>query len=342
MNRVFFGIVSMAFLFALINGTPEAVGSGAMDAATASVSLAINLIGMMALFLGLMKVVEDAGGLGFMARLIRPLIVRIFPDVPEDHPAMGAMIMNMAANALGLGNAATPFGIKAMKELNELNQNKGTATNAMVLFLAINTSGLALMPLGMIGYREITGSLDPAAIFPTTLIATALSTLVGIFAAKGLSLLPTYQSPDAQRHADAKIAASRRINVEWRDWLRLGGFMSAMVTLVFVVYSFAGANAWIMPTLITGMLTVGVVRGVAVYESFVTGAKEGFNIAIMIIPYLVAILVSIAMLRASGGLNVITDALGEITLLFGLPPEVLPLALLMSMPSSTEISERRS
>ena len=177
MNHVFFGLVALAMVFAVLNGTPAEVGQGALDAAKGSVELAIGLVGYIALFLGLMKVVEEAGGLAFMARLIRPVLVRLFPDVPPDHPAMCAMVMNIAANALGLGNAATPFGLKAMKELNDLNTQKGTATNAMVLFLAINTSGLALLPTGIIGLRALKGSADAAAIFPTTLLATAASTV---------------------------------------------------------------------------------------------------------------------------------------------------------------------
>ena len=155
MNAVFFGIVAIAFAAAIAFGTPGEVGKAALDSARTSVELAIGLIGYIALFLGLMKVVEEAGGLKFMARLIRPLLVRLFPDVPADHPAMGAMVMNIAANALGLGNAATPFGLKAMKELHTLSKEEGVATDAMVLFLAINTSGLALLPTGIIGLRAL-------------------------------------------------------------------------------------------------------------------------------------------------------------------------------------------
>ena len=194
MNAVFFGIVLIAVLFAAWNfawlalagdldaaaAVPAALGEAALGGSKTAVTLAIGLVGYMALFLGLMKVVEEAGGLKWMANLIRPVLVRLFPDVPHDHPAMGAMVMNIAANALGLGNAATPFGLKAMKELNDLNRETGTATNAMVRFLAINTSGLALLPTGIIGLRALKESADPAAIFPTTLFATAMSTVVGV------------------------------------------------------------------------------------------------------------------------------------------------------------------
>ena len=269
MNHVFFGLVALAMVFAVLNGTPAEVGQGALDAAKGSVELAIGLVGYIALFLGLMKVVEEAGGLAFMARLIRPVLVRLFPDVPPDHPAMGAMVMNIAANALGLGNAATPFGLKAMKELNDLNTQKGTATNAMVLFLAINTSGLALLPTGIIGLRALKGSADAAAIFPTTLLATAASTVVGISAAILLSRIPVFA-----KTSPAPAQPRERAPFNPLSLLPFGLAMMGLVGLVTVVYAFGeAASQWIMPVLIFGMLLIGVVRGVKVYEVFVAGAK---------------------------------------------------------------------
>jgi len=330
MNHVFFGLVALAMLFAVLNGTPAEVGQGALNAAKGSVDLAIGLVGYIALFLGLMKVVEEAGGLAFMARLIRPVMIRLFPQVPEDHPAMGAMVMNIAANALGLGNAATPFGLKAMKELNELNTEKGTATNAMVLFLAINTSGLALLPTGIIGLRALQGSADAAAIFPTTLLATGASTIVGICAAIGLSRMPMFamSAPPPARPVERKPF----------DPLTLVPFYLALgllAALVAVVYTYGeAASQWIMPGLIFGMLAIGVVRKVKVYEVFVAGAKEGFSLAIMIIPYLVAILSAVGMLRASGGLQRIVGWVSPVTEMFGVPGEVLPLALLRPLSGS--------
>ena len=303
MNLVFFLLVACSFVFAVVQGTPAQVGQGALDGARTAVELAIGLVGYIALFLGLLKVVEKAGGLAWMARLIRPLLVRLFPDVPPDHPAMGAMVMNIAANALGLGNAATPFGLKAMQELKKLSREDGTATDAMVLFLAINTSGLALLPTGVIGLRALKGSADPAAIFPTTLIATACSTVVGILVAKSLCRLRIFAAPKVQRDADAELARAAP-STSLRELLPLGAFLGAMVALVAVVYRFGeAASAWIIPSLILGMLTVGMAKKVAIYEVFVEGAKEGFSIAILIIPYLVAILASVGMFRASGGLD---------------------------------------
>jgi spore maturation protein SpmA len=333
MNLIFFVLIAVSFGAAVLNGTPEEVGKAALDMSKASVELAIGLIGYITLFLGLMKIVEDAGGLKFMARLIRPLLIRLFPDVPPDHPAMGAMVMNISANALGLGNAATPFGLKAMKELNSLNPHKGTATNAMALFLAINTSGLALLPTGVIGLRANFDSVDPAAIFPTTLMATAISTLCGVLGAKFLSRLPVFSSPkpDSDYIPHDFEPSLGRI----QDLLPLIVFGASLVGLVVLVYQYGTqASVWIMPCLIFGMVLVGVIRKVPVYESFITGAKEGFQLGIMIIPYLVAILCSIGMLRHSGALEKIVSWIAPITEPLGLPGEALPLAIMRPLSGS--------
>jgi spore maturation protein SpmB len=258
------------------------------------------------------------------------VLVRLFPDVPADHPAMGAMVMNIAANALGLGNAATPFGLKAMKELNDLNTEKGTATNAMVLFLAINTSGLAVLPTGIIGLRALKGSADAAAIFPTTLLATGISTIVGITAAITLSRLPMFA-----KTAPAPAQPIERVPLSWAELVPFGFVMAALVGLVMTVYTVGkAASVWIMPMLIFGMLAVGVARKVKVYEVFVTGAKEGFGLAVMIIPYLVAILGAVGMLRASGGLDRLVGWVDPFTSMLGIPGEVLPLALLRPLSGS--------
>jgi len=349
MNAVFFGIVLIAVLFAAWTFTwlalagdmeaaaavPAALGEAALGGSKTAVTLAIGLVGYMALFLGLMKVVEEAGGLKWMANLIRPVLVRLFPDVPHDHPAMGAMVMNISANALGLGNAATPFGLKAMKELSDLNKETGTATNAMVRFLAINTSGLALLPTGIIGLRALKESADPAAIFPTTLFATGMSTLVGVFAANALSKLPVFRAPDSQRAADAETAKGNVGVVSFAEMMPLGLFLCALVSLVAVVYTFGEvASGWIIPLLILGMLGVGVARKVKVYEVFIKGAKEGFSLAILIIPYLVAILAAVGMFRKSGGMDTLVATIGPATEAVGLPSEVLPLALLRPLSGS--------
>ncbi len=195
MNIIFFAIVLIAFVSAgwrQIHWLPasgmlspmEGLTKAMVESAAGSVELALGLVGVMTLFLGLMKVAEAGGMLTILARLIRPLMVRLFPRVPPEHPAMGSMILNMSANALGLGNAATPFGIRAMQELDKLNSKPGTATDSMVLFLAINTSNVTILPTGVMAIRAAAGSADPAGILPTTLFATLCSTLVAILAAK--------------------------------------------------------------------------------------------------------------------------------------------------------------
>ena len=334
MNGVFYAIVALAFGSAIWLGTPAEVGKAALDSSKLAVELAIGLVGYIALFLGLMKIIEEAGGLKWLSRQIEPLLVRLFPDVPADHPAMGAMVMNISANALGLGNAATPFGLKAMKELNTLNKEEGTATNAMILFLVINTSGLALLPTGIIGLRALKGSADPAAIFPTTLLATALSTVIGVCVAKLLCRLPLFAPPEAQRQADEEIRKNAK-KTSLTDLFPMFAILASLTALVVVVYNLGEkASAWIIPVLVFGMLTVGVVRKVKIYEVFISGAKEGFSLALMIIPYLVAILVAVGMFRASGGLDVIVNAVSPLTSLFGLPAEALPLAFLRPLSGS--------
>ena len=190
MNWIWFGLIVGSVVTAAFTGKMAEVTAASIDSAKSAVTLAIGLVGVMAFWLGMLRIVQVGGFLHTLARWLRPLMVRLFPDVPADHPALSAMIMNIASNMLGLGNAATPFGIKAMQELDSLNPHKGTATNAMVLFLAINTSNVALAPLGVIALRASIGSENAAGIWLPTLLATSFSTCVGILAAKLLQGLP--------------------------------------------------------------------------------------------------------------------------------------------------------
>ncbi|MDH3379785.1 MAG: spore maturation protein [Gammaproteobacteria bacterium] len=357
MNSVFYGIVVIAFVFtgyrqltwnpdsAASVAPMQALATGMIESAKSSVTLAIGLIGVMALFLGLMKIAEAGGLLQIIARLVRPLMVRLFPDVPAEHPAMGAMIMNMSANALGLGNAATPFGIRAMQALDTLNPNKGTATNAMALFLAINTSSVTLLPTGVIALRASVGSIDPAGIVPTTLFATFCSTTVAIIAAKSYQrlsrIVPINDDPvtdtadaiaiDSTTDAQELTPSSEDAYSEWVSYLALFG-ITALIPLA-VIYG-AAVGPWIVPGMMLLLLSFGLVRGVSVYESFVEGARDGFQVAVRIIPYLVAILVAVGMLRESGALQVFTGALGALTGAAGLPGEALPMALLRPLSGS--------
>ena len=372
MNAIFFAIVVIAFLVtgyrelswtgpADQTAPMQALGMAMIDSATSSVTLAIGLIGVMALFLGLMKVAEAGGLLVIIAKTIRPLMVRLFPDVPADHPAMGAMVLNLSANALGLGNAATPFGIRAMQELDTLNPHKGTASNAMVLFLAINTSSVTLLPTGVIALRAAAGSADPAAIVPTTLFATICSTTLAIIAAKiyqRFSRVPADMPAEAAREDDALGAAMGTASAgpgaddplvapadgaphprgegtaaypTWVSVLALGGIVALIP--ISVIYGRV-ISPWIIPGIMVGLLGFGAARKVRVYEVFVDGAKDGFLVAVRIIPYLVAILVAVGMFRASGALDVMVAAISPVTTLFGLPGEALPMALLRPLSGS--------
>ncbi|ADC71024.1 nucleoside recognition domain protein [Thioalkalivibrio sp. K90mix] len=381
MNLIFLALIVIAVATAAIREIQstdpdeqpmQALSEGAIDAAGSAVELALGLVGVMALFLGLMKIAEAGGLLTVLARLLRPLMVRLFPSVPPEHPAMGAMILNFSANILGLGNAATPFGIRAMQELDKLNPHPGTATNAMALFLAINTSSITLLPTGVIALRASLGSEAPAAILPTTLFATLFATIAGITSALILQRYfrspPPTRAPDAdspstdetseregtmredgqegapepsaqRRTQDDRPSEQQPMNIEvpsegypaWVSVLVLLGVL-AIIPLT-IVYGQAIAP-WIIPGLVVGFLSYGVIRGVPVYEVFVEGAKEGFNVALRIIPYLVAILVAVGMLRESGALGMFVGLVGPLTTPFGLPAEALPMALLRPLSGS--------
>ncbi len=353
-NLVFVAFIAVAIIFAAYTNKMEAVTKASFESAKAAVSLAINLIGVMALWLGLVRILEAGGLMYTLAKYLQPLMIRLFPDVPPTHPAMGTMILNISANMLGLGNAATPFGIKAMVELNKINPFKGTATNAMCLFLAINTSSVALFPLGVIGVRAAANSNDPAGIWMPTLLATLCSTVVGVSVALWLgkrskksgeieSLKPGLIDEDANLAAESEVfvepdyshllypagKASQLI-----AWLFMLGFIGSWVYGVIQTGSLGGffnqdfLSYWLMPALILSIIAYGVGRGVKIYEAVTEGAKQGFDIAIRIIPFLVAILVAIGMFRASGAMDAIADVLNPITSLIQLPAEVLPMALI--------------
>lgn len=328
--------------FAVVDGKTVApmdqVTNAVFDNAKKAVELAIKFVGGTALFLGLMKIVEAGGGLAMVARVIRPLLVRLFPDVPPDHPAMGAMIMNLAANALGLGNAATPFGLKAMHELDKLNPHKGTATNAMALFLTINTSGVTLLATGVIVARRELGSLDPAAIQMTTLFSTFCSTVFGVLAC--FLLARFFPSPPATDAIDA--GATESADAGYPLWVSLAaigsvlglfvvGLPMAAIQAPWVVDAF---TRWLIPALVVGFVGFGFARGVPVYEVFVQGARDGFDVAVRIIPYLVAILVAVGMFTASGALDSLSSVVGPFTRMLGLPPEALPMALIRPLSGS--------
>ena len=354
LNALFVVVVVSSILLAGSTGRMEALTQAILTSAGDAVSLAIGLVGVMAFFLGLMRVAEDGGLLRQIARGIGPVMRRLFPGVPVDHPAMSAMILNISANMLGLGNAATPFGIRAMEELDKLNSRKGTASNAMVLFLAINTAGLAILPSGVVGLRASLGSQDATGIFFPTWFASGSATLVGILAATLLSRLPRYRateppvvettpSPRAEtveaESDDSPSPTHRRRWVVWTFWfvffVMLARYLyapptpEALPALVRGVLSF-----WMLPALVAGVTLYGWQRGVRVYESLVAGGKQGFEVALRIIPYLVAILVAVGMFRASGGIEAMVAVVSPVTNLIGMPAEALPMAVLRPLTGS--------
>lgn len=360
MNGIFLGIFAVAFVTAALLGNMGPASQGLFDGAKASVDLAIGLIGYMAFFLGLMKVAEEAGLMRLLARAIRPLMVRLFPDVPPEHPAMAAMILNFSANMLGLVNAATPFGIKAMHELEKLNRHPGTATNAMCLFLAINTSGLALLPSGVVAMRASMGSGDPWGIVAPTLFATGVATIAGIFAAKSLQRLPRFAVPPPTREIDTAETAEAEaelVDPPGGDFgptahYGLAAFLAIAIGLLVVppvaaallpaghgsigpLRAFAdSASDAVIPVLVMSIVTFGAWRKVRVYEAFVVGAKEGWTVAIVIIPYLVAILGAVGMFRGSGAMDMVAGLVGGLTEPLGMPAEVLPQAIVRPLSGS--------
>ena len=353
LNWIWLALVATAIAYGGLYGALDAVNQSIFDSAKAAVNLVIGLVGVMAIWLAAMRVAFDGGLRDVFARALSPILRRIFPEVPPDHPAMGAMIMNMASNALGLANAATPFGLKAMAELARLNPFKGVASNPMVLFLAINTSQLALVPLGTIGIRAIEGSADPFAIWVPTLFASACSTVAGISAfyffgsfsvfkhrpdeeaARAASVVEDVATPDdvpptltpkpALRFAAAAIALGL-VAVMVVDLSRVdGGFVD------FVKYI---AKSWLIALFFIGMILYGMAKGVRPYEAAVEGAKEGIQVGVRIVPYLIVMLVAVGMLRASGALDALIGFLNPITSLFGVPAEVLPMALIRPLSGS--------
>lgn len=347
-NIIWLFLILLSVVAAGYSGRMKETLDASFETARGAVELAIGLVGIMALWLGLMKVAEVGGLLSMVARAVRPIMVRLFPEVPSGHSAMSAMIMNISANVLGLGNAATPMGIKAMMELDKLNPHKGRATNAMALFLAINTSSVTILPLGIIGVRAAAGAADPAAIIIPTLIATICSTTVAIAAAKVLARRGEpegYAVDFAVNPGEASTSQEEGDASEKTDLSppgRLGkvvaiSIMAAIVS-AFIYRLTRDGDAlalgkevityWLVPIIMCGLLLFGYMRGVRVYEAATDGAKEGFQVAIRIIPFLVMILVAIGMFRASGAFDILVRILEPLTSLIGMPVDALPVALM--------------
>ncbi|MFH1216810.1 MAG: nucleoside recognition domain-containing protein [Pseudomonadota bacterium] len=350
-NIIWLSLVVIATVTAAYTGRMDEVTKASFESAKSAVTLAIGLVGPMALWLGIMKVAEAGGLMRIVARWVRPVMVRLFPDVPHDHPAMSAMIMNMAANALGLGNAATPMGIKAMQELEKLAPQKGTATNAMCLFLAINTSSVTLLPLGVITVRAAANATNPAAILIPSLIATCCSTLVAVVMAKFLAARDEQVGSVRYEAADSDLEKSGAVESDLVPpgrigkifiWLLVAAFLGGILyrmqqTPDVAPFSSDALNAvssWLIPVLISAFLLFGYLRGVKIYETLTEGAKEGFTTAIRIIPFMVAIFVAIGMFRASGAMDLMIRLLSPLTEAVGMPAEALAMALMRPLSGS--------
>jgi spore maturation protein SpmA/spore maturation protein SpmB len=295
------------------------------DIAETSVTISIYLIGIMTLWLGIMKIGEKGGAVHVLSRLTAPFFTRIFPEVPRNHPAMGSMLMNFTANMLGLDNAATPLGLKAMNQLQELNNEKDTASNAQIMFLVLNTSGLTLIPVSIMGLRAAERAANPADIFLPILLITFISTLAGLFA----------------------VSLVQRINLFNKIVLAYLGGISLLIGGLFyllgrmerehieVVSNFAGS--FIIISIIMFFFLLAIRKKINLYESFIDGAKDGFGVAIKIIPYLVAMLFGIGIFRASGGFDWLNAGIGNFFAWLGFDTrfvDALPTALMKPLSGS--------
>jgi len=274
--------------------------------------IALGLTGILAFWLGIMKIGEKAGAVQMLAKAVSPLMKRLFPSIPANHPAMGSMLMNISANMLGLDNAATPLGLKAMKEMQELNPNKDTASDAQILFLVLNTSGLTLIPVSIMTYRAMLGAQNPTDIFLPLLCATFFSTVVGIL------VTAFFQ----------KIEIKNAVFISW-----VAGICAAVFGMLWYFSSLTAEAMGVASSFLGGIILFGIVmfflalaavKKVMPFDAFVEGAKEGFSTAVMVIPYLIAILVGVAAFRASGVMDLIMNGITTAFNFFGIPADIVP------------------
>lgn len=332
LNYIWIAFFLIAFVIAVVRlvflgdyAVFPAIMQSTFDTAKTAFEISLGLTGVLSLWMGIMKIGEEGGVVRTLARWLSPLFSRLFPDLPKDHPVMGNIFMNVAANMLGLDNAATPLGLKAMEGLQALNPKQDTATNPMIMFLVLNTSGLTIIPVSIMVYRAQQGAANPTDVFVPILLATFCSTLVGIIV----------------------TALFQRINLFNRTLLlTLGG---ASVVVASVIWGFAQLDSVMMDRvgttsanvllfcIITAFIIAGMRHRINVYEAFVEGAKAGFETAVRIIPYLVAILVAIGVFRASGAMDWLIDGVAWLISLTGLDTQwvgALPTALMKPLSGS--------
>ena len=303
---------------------PEIINS-TFSSSKNAFEISLGLTGVLSLWLGIMKIGEKGGVIDLFARVLSPIFTKLFPDIPKGHPVTGSIFMNLAANMLGLDNAATPLGLKAMEGLQELNPKKDTASNPMIMFLVLNTSGLTLIPISIMVYRAQMGAAQPTDVFVPILLATFFSTLAGIIT----------------------VSIYQRINLLNRTILLFLGSMSLVVAGIIYAftqlsrtdidtYSTTGANVFLF-LIIIGFIVAGLRKKVNVYDAFVEGAKEGFSTAVRIIPYLVAILVAIGVFRASGAMDYLIGGIENLVKLCGINSDFvggLPTAIMKPLSGS--------
>jgi len=364
LNALWLGLMVAAALLGGFLGNTKGVVDGAVRGANQAVTLALGLIGIMAFWLGLMRLAEKAGLVESVARHLQPILRRLFPEVPVGHPAMGSMVMNIAANMLGLLNAATPLGLRAMHDLEKLNPHPGTATNAMCTFLAINTSSVQLIPMTAVAILAVHGSTNPAAIIGTAFLATLCSTAAGLTAVKWLEGRRCFAPPSRPIVADNPFSSVDQAEEEQTSLSPTTGPLSIFGKIVlaafflcfagfflqlsfappnetegnFVVRSVNALSLLAIPFLAALFPLYAALKRVPVYEVFVEGGKEGFQVAVRIIPYLVAMLVAIEMFRGAGGVELLTTWLRPWLDQVGFPSELLPMALVRPLSGTASVA----
>ena len=340
-NVIFLFMVAVSVAVAGFNGRMPELNTAIFESAKGAVALAIGLIGPMALWLGVMFLLEKAGLLNVVAIKLQPVLSKLFPSIPANHPAMSAIIMNLSANMLGLGSAATPMGIKAMQELEKLTPEKGTATDDMILFLAINTSSVTLLPLGVITVRASAGAQNPASIILPTLLATVCSTTVAIICTKFLAKrnpMPSVIPPEELKRIESIEKTAEKPQLSPSFVILSSAILISIAFSIYkhvITHGFAfnkdlvsSAAVYLIPLLLAVFILYGKLHQKPVYETICEGAKGGFETVIRIIPYMTAVFVAIGMLRSSGTLDVINWALSPVLSLIGMPAEALSVGLM--------------
>jgi spore maturation protein SpmA len=382
LNYIWLALVLLAVAIGGWNDRLKDVTGGALDGAKTAVTIALGLIGIMALWLGLMRLAERAGLVQRIAYGLRPLMHRLFPEVPSDHPAMGSMLMNMAANMLGLGNAATPLGLRAMRDLESLNPRPGVASNAMCTFLAINTSSVQLIPATAIAILAAAGSARPTVIVGTAFFATLCAATVAVLSAKFFERLSFFRPVASEGSKKKKEAVPQPAYSKSQpadkfafDDDSLGqpplsrpaplGLIALVLLSVFFVMLFLrmvmpdlfrlpmptdpalqnpfarmvnALSILAIPFLLSFFPVYAAAHGIKVYDEFVEGAKEAFNVILRIIPFLVTMLVAIGMFKGAGGIDLLTKLLSPILTPLHFPPDLVPLALMRPLSGSATLA----